>query len=153
MHNILDHWRSDYVERKLMLIYMILLMLLFHVIDDFGLQHITHLNDMKQKLWWINQCAIAKAQGIDTYKYRHDYIVCLFLHAFKWSCMIMLPMFFFYGLTLHPLFIVGLLISNIGIHASVDNLKANHYSLNLIQDQLIHIAQILITALCTYFIF
>jgi hypothetical protein len=38
------------------------------------------------------------------------------------------------------------IVGNTIIHAIVDDLKANRNKLNLIQDQLLHLAQIVITA-------
>ena len=47
--------------------------LVVHVIDDFGLQHFTHLNELKQKTWWIEQCYVAKKyNNIETSIYKYD---------------------------------------------------------------------------------
>ena len=66
------------------------------------------------------------------------------MHSFSWSFMIMLP-------PTIALMVIGgiwkpvLLIVNLLIHMFVDNLKANEKKINLIQDQIIHIIQIIFT--------
>ena len=50
-----------------------------------------------------------------------------------------------YEYTTFYYFYVGAIISNTEIHMYVDNLKANELKINLIVDQSIHIAQIIIT--------
>lgn len=112
----------------------LLAMLLAHVIDDFGLQHFTHLNELKTKAWWIEQCYLAKKyNNIDTSIYRHDYIVCLVLHAFKWSCMTLLAGVLVLGLPSTWLLAL-LVVLNTVVHAFIDDLKANRLKLNLVQD-------------------
>lgn len=66
------------------------------------------------------------------------------MHSFSWSFMIMLP-------PTIVLMVIGgiwkpvLLIVNLLIHMFVDNLKANEKKINLIQDQMIHIIQVIFT--------
>lgn len=66
------------------------------------------------------------------------------MHSFSWSFMIMLP-------PTIALMVTGgiwkpvLLIVNLMIHMFVDNLKANEKKINLIQDQTIHVIQIIFT--------
>ena len=126
--------------------------LVVHVIDDFGLQHFTHLNELKQKTWWIEQCYIAKKYNyLDTSIYKYDYIVCLILHAFKWSCLTILPVLLIVGFP--PAWAIALLIClNTTVHALVDDFKANRFAINLIHDQLVHIIQILVTICAMYVI-
>ena len=109
-------------------------MVFCHIIDDFYLQGI--LASMKQKKWW---------QPVPLYK--HDYKIALFLHGFSWSFMINLPIAI-YILCTRPMALILLPISyvfNMIIHALVDNIKANEYSISLVQDQLCHIVQIIVT--------
>ena len=120
---------------------MILIMMIFlHIIDDFHLQG--RLIDMKQKSWWQERTADKK--------YQYDYIVCLLFHSFSWAFMIMIPIlissFYFNGgfFQLEKQFIVFILM-NTTVHAIIDDLKANNKSINLIQDQFLHLEQILIT--------
>lgn len=106
-----------------------LIMIFLHIVDDYYLQGI--LAKMKQKDWWI--------KNNPDKKYRFDYLVGLFMHAFSWTFMIMLPAM------LNGYFPIWLFGLNVIIHSVVDDLKANQKKINLIVDQLIHIIQILIT--------
>lgn len=117
-----------------------LIMFILHCIDDFCLQ--THwLSNGKQKLWWEK---VAPDE-----KYKYDYIIALLIHAFEWSAMISIPLIF---MGLSPILLGIIFIVNGLIHAYVDDLKANKHKLNLIQDQLIHIVQLIITCVITYII-
>ena len=112
---------------------MILLTMIFlHIIDDYCLQGI--LAQMKQKKFW-------KEQAPDEL-YKYDYIWALIMHAFSWTFMIMLPLIFVSPI--NPAFYV-IFVVNLAVHAYVDNLKANKHKINLWQDQLIHLAQIILT--------
>lgn len=113
---------------------MILLTMFFlHIVDDYYLQGI--LAQMKQKKFW--------EENAPEDKYKHDYIWALIMHAFSWAFMVMLPLFF---VSTMPMFVIYLVfIANIGVHAYVDDLKANKFKINLWEDQLIHLAQIVIT--------
>lgn len=113
-------------------------MLFLHIVDDYYLQGI--LAQMKQKKWW------EKNAPDDLYK--NDYIIALVEHAFSWSFMIMLPIMINMIINNDYSRIVRyiiLLVINWLIHIIVDDLKANKFKINLIQDQLIHILQIVIT--------
>lgn len=57
--------------------------------------------------------------------------------------MIMLPIFIYLKFNIGLLWIV--LIVNMVMHAIIDDLKANRRKLNLIQDQTIHLIQIVAT--------
>ena len=112
---------------------MILLTMIFlHIIDDYCLQGI--LAQMKQKKFW-------KEQAPDEL-YKYDYIWALIMHSFSWTFMIMLPLIF--TSQIGPAF-YALFVANLAVHAYVDNLKANKHKINLWQDQLIHLAQIILT--------
>lgn len=115
----------------------LLTMIFFHIIDDYYLQGI--LASLKQKEWW--------EKNAPDELYKNDYKMALFMHAFSWSFMIMLPLVvyaYISGLTL-KIGNVFWYIINLAIHAYVDNLKANKGKINLIQDQLIHLIQIVVT--------
>jgi hypothetical protein len=112
------------------------IMLFMHIVDDYYLQGI--LASMKQKGWWQKQ---------ETYcdKYKNDYKVALCMHACSWTFMIMLPLLLYFRFQQH--WLVGLIATvNVWVHAFVDDLKANKKKLNLVQDQTIHLIQILATA-------
>ena len=114
---------------------LILVSMLFgHVIDDYCLQSFSLCN-LKQKNWW-------EANTSD-HKYKFDYLVGLLMHSLSWAFMIMLSIIIITKGELNWLWIMYPI--NTGIHFLVDDLKANRNKINLIQDQLIHIAQILIT--------
>lgn len=124
-------------------IFILLLMLFFHIVDDYYLQG--WLASAKQRKWWEQNAP----QGL----YRHDYLMALACHAFSWSFMIMLPIAFatgwFQGDTVWLLFAYPV---NMGIHMFVDDLKANKLKINLIMDQLIHFTQIGLTFLAYYLV-
>ena len=123
-------------------IFILLTMIFLHMIADYNLQGI--LASMKQISWWKELC---KPYGINDNnfpksKYSKDYIVGLFCHSYVWSCLIMLPLLYVYKLTALTLIF---LVVNVLLHGYIDDLKANRFKLNLIQDQLLHILQIVIT--------
>lgn len=120
------------------MIYLILICMIFmHVVDDYYLQGI--LASMKQKSWW--------EKNAPNPLYKHDYIVALAMHAFSWSFMIMLPavLYMVFNGQLIIGWVLAFLFVNIALHALTDHEKANVKTINLIQDQMIHMVQILIT--------
>ena len=116
-------------------VFILLTMIFLHIIDDYKLQGI--LASMKQKKWWREQKEYKEL-------YKHDYIMALVEHSFSWTFMIMLPIAFHLQFQLDTIFLI-LFAINVFIHARVDNEKANKFTINLITDQLIHLAQIVIT--------
>jgi hypothetical protein len=123
-------------------------MIFCHIIDDYLLQNA--LANLKQKKYWEDyMSAHYKNKSLQDSIYKHDYIVALVCHAFEWSFMINLPIviYMFHRLD-EPKFIIFYSISmivNTIIHAFIDNLKANKLSINLVTDQVFHLAQIFIT--------
>ena len=113
-------------------------MVLCHIIDDFVLQN--KFAFLKQRTWWIKAC---NDDGLPYEKYKNDYIMALFEHSLEWSIAIMLPIMFLCNVS--GWLILGSVIINTIIHFIVDDAKANQLRLNLIQDQLIHFIQIIIT--------
>ena len=118
-------------------IFIVLMMIFCHIIDDYKLQGI--LASMKQKKWW-------KEQKEYKYLYKYDYIWALITHSFSWTFMIMLPIAFANSFEIGSAFLI-MFVLNMVIHAFVDNLKANKFKINLILDQTIHLIQIIITAI------
>ena len=113
---------------------MLLFMIFFHIVDDYYLQGI--LAKMKQCKWW--------EENAPDYLYKYDWIVALIMHSFSWTFMVMLPIAYNVGFSLSPLF--GIMFgANVIIHGITDHLKANELKINLIEDQLIHIGQIVAT--------
>ncbi len=105
-----------------------LLMLTMHTVEDYHLQG--RMADMKQKSWWDEYPA----------RYHRDYIPVLFLHGMEWSVLVSLPLLLLTGLDVPIWFVLAVVINGI-IHATVDDLKANRFRINLIQDQTAHIVQ------------
>ena len=113
-------------------------MIFCHIVDDYYLQG--WLASAKQKKWW--------EQNAPDKLYRFDYIMALICHSFSWSFMIMLPWIIYARSSLN-FALIAIPINTI-IHAIVDDLKANKHKLNLIQDQLIHLAQIILTFIACF---
>lgn len=118
-----------------MKVFIILLMIFCHIIDDYYLQGI--LASMKQKSWWRENAP----QDL----YKHDYIAALIMHGFSWAMMTMLPALvylFVTGAAINMTLINILMLLHALCHALIDHLKANVRALNLVQDQCLHIAMV-----------
>lgn len=114
--------------------FLLVSMLFCHIVDDYYLQG--WLASAKQRKWW--------KQNVPDDLYKYDYVMALLMHSISWSFMIMLPIAV--SMSFNVTFgFVALFISNIIIHAIVDNAKANMLKINLIEDQLIHMLQIVLT--------
>ena len=109
-------------------------MLLGHLISDYTLQG--WLADGKQKSWWRKVFGGHEDAVPD--KYKHDYVAALICHALYWSIFICAPFF------ASSRFLTVVVLNTV-VHAIVDDLKANRHKINLIQDQLLHLVQILLT--------
>ena len=112
----------------------LVLMLLGHLVADYTLQG--WLADGKQKSWWRK--VFGGHEDAVPYKYKYDYKAALFCHSLYWSIFICAPFF------ASSWFLVAVVLNTV-VHAIVDDLKANQFKINLIQDQLLHLGQILIT--------
>ena len=125
-----------------MKLFILLCMIFCHIIDDYYLQGI--LASMKQKSWWKN--------NYPDKLYKYDYLMALFMHSFSWAFMIMLPPTVYtmiVGATWYPI----LYVLNLCVHFYVDNLKANKMKINLIQDQCVHMIQIVGTWLLYFYVY
>lgn len=119
-----------------MKILLLLAMTFMHIVDDYYLQG--WLASAKQKSWW--------KQNAPDELYKHDYIMALFMHSFSWAFMIMIiPTIYALTIAANVPLIVSLFVGNLCVHMVVDDMKANKKEINLIQDQLIHLTQIVIT--------
>lgn len=110
-------------------------MLFFHIVDDYYLQGF--LASAKQKSWWEKNCPNPL--------YKKDYIMALIEHAFSWTVMIHIPIIIYsaiFSIEISSITFMVLFIINWIVHVLVDNAKANLLKINLVQDQLIHIVQI-----------
>ena len=106
-----------------------ILMLLAHFFADFHLQGI--LAGMKQEQWWNNS------------KNKYDYLAALAIHSAEWTLWMMIPLFLLPHLDLGMFLLLAAL--NIIVHSLTDNSKANYRDIGLVQDQIIHLAQIAFT--------
>ncbi len=116
----------------------LLIMIFLHIKEDFNQGIIA---DLKQKSWW-------KKNEPDK-MYKNDYKIVLFLHAFSWTFVMMLPVVIyaimnnvFNDKKIYYFFIIAVFIGNLIIHYIIDDMKANKRTINLMTDQLIHIGQI-----------
>lgn len=121
-------------------ILLLLTMIFLHIVDDYYLQG--WLASAKQKSYW--------EQNAPDELYKHDYIMALFMHSFSWAFMIMVvpSVYTLINTTTTnnaSLVIALFFLINLCIHMVVDNSKANLKKINLVQDQLCHLVQILIT--------
>ena len=120
-----------------MKIFIILLMIFCHIIDDYYLQGI--LASMKQKSWW--------QENAPQELYKHDYIIALVMHGFSWAMMTMLPpliYLFATGATVNMVCVTIIMLIHALFHAFIDHCKANLRIINLIYDQCLHIFMVII---------
>lgn len=117
--------------------FIFLLMIFCHIVDDYYLQG--WLASAKQKKYW--------EENAPDKMYKHDYIWALIMHSFSWAFMIMLPVAFFMNFNINFEFVM-MFVWNVFLHAITDNAKANKKKINLMQDQMVHILQIIATFLC-----
>ena len=114
--------------------FIFLLMIFCHIVDDYYLQG--WLASAKQKKFW-------KENAPDK-MYKYDYIWALLMHSFSWAFMVMLPIAFVNNFNVDALFMTYF-VMNVMMHAVIDDKKANRKEINLIQDQLFHLVQIIVT--------
>lgn len=116
-------------------LFILFAMLFCHLLDDYKLQGI--LANMKQREWWIKNAP----QPL----YGEDYIMALIEHAFSWSFSISIPLLIVAFTRRNDVllaFCIGSYFFNTGMHAFIDDLKANEHKINLVQDQILHFIQI-----------
>lgn len=124
-----------------MAILILIEMLFLHCFADYQLQGV--LASMKQKEWWIKQAP--NIVEFNRSQYKNDYKAALVAHSLEWSFAVLFPMFYsttnflVYSIILY----VTLLVANTYFHYMVDDSKANKKMLNLVEDQLLHLGQIL----------
>ena len=117
-----------------------LLMILLHIYDDFVSQPVC-LSKLKQKSFWENDKIGSNPM------YKDDYKCALFIHGLSWAIMVHLPMIalqFIHGYQWGEEFIVGSVILNALAHTVIDDQKANHYTIDLVCDQILHFIQLVI---------
>ena len=114
------------------------IMILLHIIDDFVLQPVC-LSKLKQKEFWKRNTSEENYNKL----YKHDYFAALVIHGLSWSIMIHLP-FLLIG-HYHSALVACFIIWQCILHSYIDNEKANKKKINLIDDQIMHFAQIVIS--------
>ena len=123
-------------------IYILFLMILMHIIDDFVLQN--KFCYMKQESWWV--------ENYPDDLYQSDYKVALFLHSLENAIMVFIPMII-YGFLINPvcmndwyvIMITTLLLFAVTYsHYAIDDMKANQYKISLLGDQIAHILIIIL---------
>lgn len=112
----------------------LLLMVAMHVIEDFHLQG--RMADMKQRAWWSQYPE----------RYSRDWMPVILLHGMEWSVLVSLPLLLLTGLDAGWWFAAMVAVNGL-VHAGVDHLKANSLRIDLIQDQTVHMVQ-MVAALC-----
>ena len=125
-----------------MAILILIEMLFLHCFADYQLHGI--LESMKQKEWWIKQAP--NQSEFDQSMYKNDYKAALIVHSFEWSFVVLFPMFYLStkSNTVYSIFAcITLLVTNTYFHYIVDDSKANKKTLNLVEDQILHLGQIL----------
>lgn len=125
---------GELLNKMKTILFMFIFMLMAHIIDDYYLQDT--LAKLKQKSFW--------EENAPERLYKHDYIMALILHGFSWSFMIMLPLLIYSNFTLHNIYFIFWLVNGL-FHSWIDDCKANKKRINLIEDQIFHMIQILLT--------
>ena len=126
-----------------MYLILLLAMLFCHIVDDYYLQGV--LGQLKQRQWWIQNAPDAI--------YENDYKVALMEHALSWTCCIHIPIaahIAYCGWSYDEIAFLIVFVVDWLIHAVVDDLKANKHKINLMQDQAIHIIQVIVTWIIYY---
>lgn len=122
----------------------LLAMVFLHFIADFQVQGI--LAKMKQRGWWERQ-----TENYEESMYRNDHKAALIAHAFEWTFMVMIPVFYdmyyvcydYSAKSKEGIFIcIALFAWNVLVHYIIDNLEANKHKISLMKDQIGHIIQV-----------
>lgn len=120
-------------------VFVLLFMFWMHVQADFRQQGI--MASMKQKNWWWSQPGFKMGMN------QKDYIPPLIWHSFDWAVMIHIPVILYslftrVGSTGFWIYLLVSIAVHTAVHVYIDDAKANCGKINLIEDQLCHIAQI-----------
>ena len=113
--------------------FIIVTMLFLHIIADYIVQT-PFMAEFKQKKSWEKY----NKKG----DYKHDYKAILLAHAFSWAFITFFPLLVVFKSMLAYSIV---LIINTYIHYRIDDLKCNKFKINLIEDQALHMTQILFT--------
>lgn len=146
-------------------IFILFLMILIHIIEDFHLQGC--LANLKQKKWWIDE--LCKAFDCDDKRkeirepylngtiYKKDYKIGLIVHSIENAIFVMLPLIIdlliseFKGCLHNGWIVYGFSAFVIAMtHYIIDDLKCNKMKINLIVDQLMHFCVIILVYICCF---
>jgi len=116
-------------------VFLLFCMIFCHIVDDYYLQG--WLASAKQRQWW-------KENAPDKL-YRNDYLMALSMHGFSWTFSIMLIPTLLNLSTINLWLYVTLFFTNWLLHIWIDDMKANDKTINLVEDQALHLLQIFIT--------
>jgi hypothetical protein len=119
----------------------LLSMIFMHCIADYFLQGC--LSGMKQVSFWNSELKRMHATKEQKESYSCDFIAALFCHSFEWSFLVCLPLMLGGFLSGEGFFVA--VLANTAVHMYVDNVKANQHIINLVQDQLAHFGQLILT--------
>lgn len=125
----------------------LIVMLFLHIIEDFHLQG--KLANFKQRAWIYHEVDKLGSRAY-TERCKYDYLVGLCYHSFEWSFCITLPLLIWTFTLYSKLYICYFILLGVNsiIHGIVDYFKCNVFGdkeLTLVQDQVIHLIQIIIT--------
>lgn len=123
----------------------LLFLIAMHIFADYNLQG--WLASAKQKEYWKKELHMDERR-FDNSIYANDYKCALLTHCIQWAFhlmfIVLLYSYIIYN-TCNIFYFLFVLVWNIYCHYIVDDKKANDLSINLIQDQLIHLLQIIFT--------
>ena len=118
-----------------MAIFILLSLVFSHIIADFHVQN-TFMAKYKQAKEW-------KIYGKP---YLYDWVPVLVVHSFSWAFFTFLPLLYYVYIKdmTFGMWAIVVLVNTL-IHFVIDDQKCNRFNINLIEDQLSHLLQILIT--------
>ena len=135
-------------------IIILFVMIFLHIVDDFYLQGV--LANMKQKKWWESQIKLiakerlgSKPRSYFKHLYQYDWAASLAIHGFSWSFMVNIPSL---AVLLSNKSVandvvvtyVVMVLGNAALHAYIDDAKCNAFKLSLLEDQILHLCQIIV---------
>lgn len=142
---------------------LILMCILLHLFADYTLQG--WLASGKQRAWWneqidkmldmykashhdfvvneYNKTRIENEHNRLKLKYGRDWAMAMFEHSLYWTLVTFAPIIFFHRV--NDWVVLGVVVINTIFHCVVDDLKANKFAINLVDDQMLHFAQIIFT--------
>lgn len=125
-----------HIETMLIVLF---IMLFCHCIADYTLQG--WLAQAKCKKYW--------EENAPEKKYKNDYKMALVVHSFMWAFLVVLPLLIVIIYKNCEPWVYYFWMSLVGIntivHYQVDDLKANDKTINLCQDQILHVIQIVLS--------